>query len=113
MNFQVETMEKPVTTVVVEATSVASETTSTEQVRVEEFKIDRDTVFNFGKKLFQQGKIRSLVIKGTQGQKLTEVPLPIGVAGLTVTTLLFPVATLAAALVVLSANFTLVIERKE
>lgn len=113
MNLQVEPMEKQVTTVVVEATSVSDETTSTEKVGVEEFKIDRNTVVNFGKKLIQQGKIRSLVIKGTQGQTLTEISLPVGVIGLTVTTLLFPVATVAAALVVLGANFTLVIERKE
>lgn len=113
MNLQVEPMENQVTTVVVEATPVASEIPVVEKVRVEEFKLDRDTVVNFGKKLIERGKIRSLVLKGRQGQTLSEIPLPVGVAGITFTTLLFPVATVAAALVVLSANFTLVIERKE
>lgn len=113
MNAQVERIEDEVTTVVVDSTTVASDIPAAEKVGVEEFKINHDSVLGFFKKVIHQGKIRKLAVKGKQGNTLVAIPLIPATIGLTGGTLLFPVATVLAAVAVFGANLTLVIERQE
>ena len=111
MNAQVEQIEDRVITVVIDSANVKSETT--EKERVEEFKINPDRVRGFFNKVIHQGKIRQVVVKGKQGNTLVTVPLIPAAVGLTGATLLFPVATVVAAVAVFGAKLTLVIERQE
>ncbi|HEY9847839.1 MAG TPA: DUF4342 domain-containing protein [Leptolyngbyaceae cyanobacterium] len=111
MNAQVERIEDQVTTVVVDSTPVESETN--EKERVEEFNINHDSVLGFFKKVIHQGKLRQVAVKGKQGNTLVKVPLIPAAVGLTGATLLFPFATVVAAVAVFGAKLTLVIERQE
>lgn len=113
MNAQFERIEDQVTTVVVEPTSVETETPGAEKVRVEEFKLSRDAVVTFVKDLIQKGKIRRLAIHDKEGQTVLEIPLLPGAIGLVFGAALFPVAAVIGTVAVLATNYTLVIERKE
>lgn len=113
MNAQVERIEDQVTTVVIESTTSESETATPEKERVEEFNINHDSILGFFKKVIHQGKIRQVAVKGKQGNTLVKVPLIPAAVGLTSTTLLFPIATVVAAVAVFGAKLTLVIERQE
>ena len=112
MNAQFEPLQDRVTTVV-DTTTVQSEIPAAEQVRVEEFKINRNRVVTFAKELFRRGKIRQVVIQNKQGKKLVEIPLPIALIGLGASVVVFPVTALVGTIVVLATNPTVVIEREE
>ncbi len=113
MNAQTGRIEEPVTTVVVDATTVQSEIPAEETVRVEEFKVNRDTLVTFIKNLLRKGNIRRIAVLNKQGERLIEIPLPVAVVGLGASAVVFPVAAIVATIVVLATNPTIVIERKE
>lgn len=77
--------------------------------RTEEFHIDGDLLVAKIKELFQEGKIRRVIIKNEDGRILIDVPLTAGV----VAGLLAPQLAAVAAIGVLVAKCTLVIEREE
>lgn len=113
MNAQSGRYEDPVTTVVVDSTTVQSEIPAEEKVRVEEFKVNRDSLVTFIKELIRKGNIRRIAILNKQGERLIEIPLPVVVVGLGASAIVFPVAAVVATIAVLVANPTVVIERKE
>ena len=97
----------------VETPLFASEVSTEEKVRVEEFKISSDSLIARIKELIQQGKLRRLVIKNSQGRTLADIPLMAwfagGVAGATV----FPIAAVLATVGAFAAHLTVAVERKE
>lgn len=113
MDAQVERIEDKVTTVVVEPTTIESETAADQKVRVEELKINRDSLVTFFKGLIHKGEIRSLAVQNKQGEKLIEIPLLVGGTGLILATALFPITAVIGVIAVSVANVTFVIERKE
>ncbi|MFB2898803.1 DUF4342 domain-containing protein [Aerosakkonemataceae cyanobacterium BLCC-F50] len=116
MNAQFEKIENQAPTVIVDPTIVEEVETATEteeKVRVEEVKINRDTVANFYKNVVGKTENRYLVVKNKQGRVLTEVPLLVGVPGLVVGTVVFPLAAAVVAVAATVANVTVAIERKQ
>ena len=113
MNAQVQAIEERVTTVVVEPKTVEEEIPVTPTPRVEEFKISRESLLGYAKKLIHQGEIRYFLIRDKQGQTRVELPLLIAGVGLTLGAVWFPLIAAVGALAVVGANLTLVVERKE
>ncbi|MFB2878007.1 DUF4342 domain-containing protein [Floridanema aerugineum] len=116
MTAQFEKIENQAPTVIVETTPVEegeNATETQEKVRVEEVKINRDTVANFYKNVVGKTENRYLVVKNKQGRVLTEVPLLVGVPGLVVGTVVFPLAAAVVAVAGTVANVTVAIERKQ
>ncbi|XWK90328.1 MAG: DUF4342 domain-containing protein [Phormidium sp.] len=116
MNAQFAKIEDQAPTVIVEVNPVQegeNATETQEKVRVEEVKINRDTVANFYKNVVGKTENRYLVVKNKQGRVLTEVPLLVGVPGLVVGTVVFPLAAAVVAVAGTVANVTLAIERKQ
>lgn len=113
MNAQVGNIHDQVTTVVVDGTTVESDIPGAEKVRVEELKINRDRLVTFFKDMIRKGKERQLVIQNKQGEKLVEIPLPIALAGLGASVVVFPVTAIVGTIAVLATNPTFVVERKE
>jgi Domain of unknown function (DUF4342) len=97
----------------VETPLFASEFTTEEKVRVEEFKISADGLFAKLKELIQQGKLRRLVIKNPEGRILADIPLMAGLVGGVAGSVVFPIAAVLAAVGAVVAHLTVVIERKE
>src|SRR5919199_4369497 len=75
----------------VETPLFASEFATEEKVRVEEFKISGDSIIGKVKDLIQQGKLRRLVIKNSQGRTLADIPLMAGLGGGVAGTVVFPI----------------------
>lgn len=116
MNVQFEKIEDQSPTVIVDSTTVEEVETATEnqeKVRVEEVKINRDTVANFYKNVVGKTENRYIVVKNKQGRVLTEFPLLVGVPGLVVGTVVFPLAAAVVAVAATVANVTVAIERKQ
>lgn len=111
MNAQFDPIQDSVK--VVETTTVQSESTTDQKVRVEEFKFSRDTLFTILKGLTHKGKMRRLVVKNKQDETLVEAPLLAVILGGIFSAAVFPVATVLAAIGVLAANLGLVVERQE
>jgi Domain of unknown function (DUF4342) len=84
-----------------------------EKVRVEEFKISGDSLMGRIKELIQQGKLRRLVIKNSQGRILADIPLMAGLVGGVAGAIVFPIAATLATVGAFVAHLTVVIERKE
>jgi Domain of unknown function (DUF4342) len=97
----------------VETHSFASETSTEEKVRVEEFKISSDSLIARIKELIQQGKLRRLVIKNSQGRTLADIPLMVGLVGGVAGAIVFPIAAILATVGAFAAHLTVAIERKE
>jgi hypothetical protein len=97
----------------VETPLFASEFATEEKVRVEEFKISADSLIGKVKELIQQGKLRRLVIKNSQGRILADVPLMAGLVGGVAGSVVFPIAAVLAAVGAVAAHLTVAVERKE
>lgn len=91
----------------------ASEFATEEKVRVEEFKISGDSLIGKVKELIQQGKLRRLVIKNSQGRTLADIPLMAGLVGGVAGSVVFPIAAVLATVGAVVAHLTVAIERKE
>ncbi|MEG3845930.1 DUF4342 domain-containing protein [Microcoleus sp. herbarium19] len=97
----------------VETPLFASEFATEEKVRVEEFKISADSLIGKVQELIQQGKLRRLVIKNSQGRILADVPLMAGLVGGVAGSVVFPIAAVLAAVGAVAAHLTVAVERKE
>ncbi|WP_341735010.1 DUF4342 domain-containing protein [Microcoleus sp. EPA2] len=84
-----------------------------EKVRVEEFKISGDSLRARIKELVQQGKLRRLVIKNSQGRTLADIPLMAGLVGSVAGAIVFPVVAALATVGVFVAHLTIAVERQE
>ena len=82
-----------------------------EKVRVEEFEISGDKVVSKIKDLLHEGNIRRISLQTKEGKALIEVPLTIGVAGVTAAALLTPVWAAIGAVAALVADLKVVVER--
>ncbi|MEG4520184.1 MULTISPECIES: DUF4342 domain-containing protein [unclassified Microcoleus] len=91
----------------------ASEFATEEKVRVEEFKISGDSLIGKVKELIQQGKLRRLVIKNSQGRTLADIPLMAGLVGGVAGSVVFPIAAVLATVGAVVAHVTVAIERQE
>lgn len=97
----------------VETPLFTSESSTEEKVRVEEFKINRDSLTAKIKELIQQGKLRHLVIKNSQGRTLADIPLMAGLVGGVAGAIVFPIAAILATVGAFAAHLTVAVERKE
>lgn len=97
----------------VETPLFASEVSTEEKVRVEEFKISGDSLIARIKELIQQGKLRRLVIKNSQGRVLADIPLMAGLVGGIAGAVVFPIAAALATVGAFAAHLTVAVERKE
>ncbi|MEG4319380.1 MULTISPECIES: DUF4342 domain-containing protein [unclassified Microcoleus] len=97
----------------VETPLFTSEFVTEEKVRVEEFKISADSLIGKVKELIQQGKLRRLVIKNSEGRILADIPLMAGLVGGVAGSVIFPIAAVLATVGAVVAHLTVVIERKE
>ncbi len=60
------------------------------------FKVRRDELVDFVKKIFKEGNARRVVIKDTKGKKYAEIPVNIGIVGFLAAPLLFAILAVAA-----------------
>ncbi|MBD1884411.1 DUF4342 domain-containing protein [Microcoleus vaginatus] len=97
----------------VETHVFASEFVTEEKVRVEEFKISADSLIAKVKQLIEQGKLRRLVIKNSQGRTLADIPLMAGLVGGVAGSVVFPIAAVLATVGAVAAHLTVAVERKE
>jgi hypothetical protein len=97
----------------VETPLFTSEFSTEEKVRVEEFKISGDSLIARFKELIQQGKLRRLVIKNSQGRQLADIPLMAGLVGGVAGAIVFPIAAILATVGAVVAHLTVAVERKE
>ncbi len=101
------------TNTTVETPLFASEFATEEKVRVEEFKISADGLIGKVKELIQQGKLRRMVIKNSQGRILADIPLMAGLVGGVAGSVVFPIAAVLATVGAVAAHLTVAVERKE
>ncbi|MCU0543206.1 MAG: DUF4342 domain-containing protein [Oscillatoriaceae cyanobacterium Prado104] len=97
----------------VETPSFTSEAATEEKVRVEEFRISSDSLIARIKELIQQGKLRHIVIKNSQGRVLADIPLVLGLVGGVAGAVVFPIAAVLATVGAFVAHLTVAVERKE
>ena len=83
-----------------------------EQIRKEEFKVDANELLKKVKEIIQAGNARRIIIK-QEDKTLLEVPLTIGVAGVTAITLFAPVLVAIGAIAGIVTRCTLVVEKVE
>ncbi len=83
-----------------------------EQIRKEEFKVDANELLKKVKEIIQAGNARRIIIK-QEDKTLLEVPLTIGVAGVTALTIFAPVLVAIGAIAGLVTRCTLVVEKVE
>jgi len=86
---------------------------SEEKIRTEEFEISGDTVVAKIKELVHEGNIRRISLKTKEGKSLIDVPLTIGVAGVTAVALLTPVWAAIGAIAAMVADLKVIVERVE
>jgi hypothetical protein len=97
----------------VETPSFTTESATEEKVRVEEFSVSGDSLIARIKELIEQGKLRRLVIKNSQGRVLADIPLIAGLVGGVTGSVVFPIAAVLAAAGAFIAHLTVAVERKE
>lgn len=83
-----------------------------EQFRKEEFKVDANELLKKVKEIIQAGNVRRIIIK-QEDKTLLEVPLTIGVAGVTALTFFAPVLVAIGAIAGIVTRCTLVVEKVE
>ena len=80
-----------------------------DRVWTEELKVQGDALLSKVKELAHEGNVRRIIIKDSRGQTLIEVPLTVGVVG----ALVAPVAAGIGAIAALTADYSIVVERRE
>ena len=83
-----------------------------EEVRKEEFKVDGNDLLKKVREIIKEGNARRIIIKH-EGKTILEVPLTIGVAGVTALTILAPVLVAIGAIAGLVTQCTLIVEKVE
>lgn len=81
----------------------------TNQKTTEEFTVNGEELLAKVKSLINEGNIRRLIIKDTEGKTLVEFPVTIGVIG----AVLVPVLAAVGAIAALVTKCTIVVERRE
>lgn len=81
-------------------------------VRVEEFKVNGDTLLEKFQELIHEGNIRRILIKTQSGQTLLEIPLTAGIVGGVISVALFPILATVAAIGAIVTRLTLVVEKE-
>jgi hypothetical protein len=84
-----------------------------ERKRTEEFELRGDQVIAKIKEILHKGNIRSISLRTKEGRTLIEVPLTIGMAGITAATLVAPVWAAIGAIAAMVAELKIVVEREE
>lgn len=79
-----------------------------EQNRTEEFSVNSDQVVEKVKQLIKEGNVRRVIIKNERGKSIMEFPVTAGVVG----ALLLPTLAALGAAVVLMAQCTIAVERR-
>lgn len=74
-----------------------------------EFKVSGEELLSKIKKLIHEGNIRRIIIKNDKGQVYLEIPVTIGLVGIT----LLPVLAAVGALAALAASFTIEVVKKD
>src|SRR4051812_26522897 len=91
-----------------EATKTGVQTLS-DNVRTDEFRVTGDAVLAKIKELVHEGTVRSITIKGPDGNTLVHFPLTVGVIG----AVFLPMWAAMGAVVALVADCSIVVERNE
>lgn len=81
----------------------------TNKKTTEEFTVNGEELLAKVKSLINEGNIRRIIIKDTEGKILVEFPLTIGVIG----TVLAPILAAVGAIAALVTKCTIVVERRE
>lgn len=84
----------------------------TEEVRKEEFKVDGSELLKKVREIIKEGSARRIIIKH-EGKTLLEVPLTIGVAGVTALAIFAPVLVAIGAIAGIVTRCTLIVEKVE
>ncbi|MCD1275387.1 MAG: DUF4342 domain-containing protein [Candidatus Nanogingivalaceae bacterium] len=79
-----------------------------EQKHIEEFSVSGDQVAEKVKQLIKEGNVRRVIIKNERGESIMEFPVTAGVVG----ALLLPTLAALGAAVVLMAQYTIAVERR-
>ncbi len=80
-----------------------------EGIHTEEIKVQGDQLLAKVKELVRAGNVRRIIIKNTQGIRVLEVPLTLGVVG----AVMLPVWAAIGAVAALAADYTIVVEKVE
>ena len=84
----------------------------TEEIRKEEFKIDGTELLKKVKEIIKEGDARRIIIDH-EGKTLLEVPLTVGVAGVTALAVFAPTLVAIGAIAGLITHCTLIVEKVE
>ncbi|CAD7768097.1 hypothetical protein FHEFKHOI_01917 [Candidatus Methanoperedenaceae archaeon GB50] len=84
----------------------------TEEIRKEEFKIDGTELLKKVKEIIKEGDARRIIIDH-EGKTLLEVPLTVGVAGVTALAVFAPTLVAIGAIAGLITRCTLIVEKVE
>ena len=107
--------EETITNDVIEETVKAEEAVADsngEGVRVEEFEISGDKVFDKVKELIRQGTVRRISLKNEEDKTLIEIPMVFGVAGAVAGLIIAPYFLAIAAITALACiRLKIVVER--
>lgn len=79
------------------------------KVHTEEHKVSGENLLGRIKELVHQGNIRRIIIKNSEGHKLLEIPLTVGVVG----AVLLPIWVAVGAIAALAKDYTLEVERQD
>lgn len=79
------------------------------KVQTEEHKVSGENLLGRIKELVHQGNIRRIIIKNSEGHKLLEIPLTVGVVG----AVLLPIWVAVGAIAALAKDYTLEVERQD
>lgn len=93
--------------------SEASEETRGEEIRTEEYVFSGDEIVAKIKKLFHEGNIRRLTVCSEGGTVLLDVPLTIGLIGMTAGIVLAPVLSAIAVLAGVMTRLKVTVEHVE
>ena len=84
----------------------------TQPPRQEEFRVNGEELLAKVKQLIAEGNVRRIIIKNKEGKTLIELPLTIGVVGVTAAALLAPVLAAVGAIAALVTECSVVVERE-
>jgi hypothetical protein len=83
-----------------------------EEIRKEEFKIDGNDLLKKVQAVIKDGNVRRIIIK-QEDRTLIEIPLTVGVAGVTALTIFAPALVAIGAIAGLVTRCTLIVEKVE
>ncbi len=106
-NEQINTEEQ------IQAEQVQAEEVREEEIRTEEYVFNGDELVAKIKELFHEGNVRRLTIYSESGTVLLDVPLTMGLVGVTAAVVLAPIFSTIAVLAAILVRLKVKIERVE